>query len=178
MNSEPPVGGPPVEDADRFVADLRVEAAVHSRRRERWIRTRLAEEATLGGALLAAVGREVALQLTTGDRFAGVLGQVGDDVVEIRRRHGVCWLALESVAALEVGAALPAGAPSPTGTTLLEVLVDLAAERREVVLTLFGGTAIRGELVAAGEVATVRTGPAGRTAYVSLEAVACVSVVA
>jgi hypothetical protein len=78
---------------------------------------------------------------------------------------------------MEVGAAVPAAEPRPTGVTLLEVLVDLSAERAEVVLTLVGGTAIRGILVAAGEVATVRTGPSGRTAYVSLDSVACVSTV-
>ena len=42
------------------------------------------------------------------------------------------------------------------------------------VLTLAGGTAIRGELVAVGTVATVDTGPGGRTAYVPLAAIVSV----
>ena len=46
-----------------------------------------------------------------------------------------------------------------------EVLDGLAEERTEVVLTLDGGTSVRGG-VAVGTVATVDTGPGGRTAYV------------
>lgn len=173
MNTSGPEGRS--VDADEFLADVRIDLEAESRRRERWIRQRLADEATLSGALAAALGRDVALQLVTGDRIAGTLTLVGADVVGLRRRHGNVWAAIDAVAALEVGASLLAAGPSGGGTTLLEVLVDLAAERTEVLLTLVGGTAIRGELVAVGDVATVRTGPGGRTAYASLDAVACVS---
>jgi hypothetical protein len=179
FRSEPTLDDPgPAGDADRFVADAKVDLEVASRRRERWIRQRLAEEATLTGALVGACGRDVALQLVTGDRIAGVLSQVGSDVVQVTRHHGSVWLATDAVAALEVGASVPTAEPNTTGVTFLEVLVDLAADRAEVVLTLVGGTAIRGELVAVGDVATVRTGPNRRTAYASLGAVACASVLA
>lgn len=197
MNTSPTGGGLPVDDGDgggqragsgtddverfadgveRFAADVRVDMEVRARRRERWIRQQLAEEATLAGALAAAVGHDVALQVVTGDRISGELTEVGDDVVEVRRRQLATWVATDAVAALEVGAPLPAAGPSPAGRTMREVLTDLCGGRVEVVLTLVGGTALRGEIVAVGEVATVRTGPAGRTAYAALSAVAFVSI--
>lgn len=161
---------------DAAAADLRVELEIEARRRERWIRHRLSEEATLAGALSAAVGREVAVQVLTGDRVAGTLDVVGSDVVAVRRRHACTWVSLDAVTALEVAEALPAAGPPPGGTSMIEVLCDLAEHRTDVVLTLAGGTAIRGGLVAVGTVATVDTGPGGRTAYVPLAAI--VSVIA
>ena len=38
-----------IPDLDAAAADLRIDLEVESRRRERWIRHRLAEEATLAG---------------------------------------------------------------------------------------------------------------------------------
>jgi small nuclear ribonucleoprotein (snRNP)-like protein len=165
-------------DVERFAADVRVDLEVQARRRERWIRQRLAEEATLAGALAASLGREVALQVVTGDRIAGELVQVGADVVEVVRRQLTVWVATDAIAALEVSASVPAAGPATSGVSMLEVLTDLSGERSEVVLTLVGGTVLRGELVAVGDVATVRTGPGGRTAYASLAAVAFASVLA
>ena len=121
-----------IPDLDAAAADLRIDLEVESRRRERWIRHRLAEEATLAGALAAAVGHEVPV-------------------------------------------ALPAAGPALDGARMDEVLDALAEERTEVVLTLDGGTSVRGVLVAVGTVATVDTGPGGRTAYVPLSAIVSVT---
>jgi len=159
---------------DAAAADLRVELEIEARRRERWIRHRLTEEATLAGALSAAVGRDVAVQVVTGDRVSGTLDVVGSDVVSLRRRHACTWVSIDAVTALEVGEALPAAGPPPDGASMVEVLCDLAERRTDVVLTLAGGTAIRGELIAVGSVATVDTGPGGRTAYVPLAAIVSV----
>jgi len=162
-------------DIDAAAADLRIELEIEARRRERWIRHRLSEEATLRGALAAAVGRDVAVQLLTGNRVSGTLAGVGSDVIEVRRRHGATWVSIESVTALEVAAALPAAGPPIDGTSMVEVLCDLVDSRTEVLLTLAGGTAIRGELRSVGAVATVDTGPGGRTAYVPVAAVVSVA---
>lgn len=167
--------GTRIDGIDAAAADLRIELEIEARRRERWIRHRLSEEATLGGALAAAVGRDIAVQVVTGDRVSGTLAVVGSDVVEVRRRHGSTWVSIESVTALEVGEALPAAGPPVDGKSMVEVLCDLVDERTEVVLTLAGGTAIRGEMRAVGAVATVDTGPGGRTAYVPVAAVVSVT---
>lgn len=172
-------GGPDADpseiDIDVEAADLRIELEIEARRRERWIRHRLTEEATLAGALAAAIGRDVAVQVLTGDRVSGVLAVVGSDVIEVRRRHGCTWVSIEAVTALEVGAPLPAAGPPLDGASMVEVLCDLVEERTEVVLTLAGGTGVRGELLAVGAVATVDTGSGGRTAYVPLAAIVSVT---
>ena len=184
VKSFPARGGPPhdgpasADGVDLFATEVRVDMEVAARRRERWIRQRFAQDATLAGALSASVGQDVALQAVTGDRIAGELAQVGADVVQMCRRHLTVWVAIDAIAALELATSVPAAGPAPTGTTLIEVLTDLVDERAEVVLTLVGGTAVRGVLAAVGDVATVRTGPGGRVAYASLDAVAFVSVVA
>ena len=162
-------------DLDVEAADLRIELEIEARRRERWIRHRLTEEATLSGALAAALDRDVAVQVMTGDRVSGRLAVVGSDVIEVRRRHGCTWVSIEAVTALEVGSALPAAGPPLDGVSMVEVLCDLVADRTEVVLTLAGGTSIRGELLAVGAVATVDTGPGGRTAYVPVGAIVSVT---
>jgi len=164
-----------IPDLDAAAADLRIDLEVESRRRERWIRHRLAEEATLAGALAAAVGHDVAVQVLTGDRVAGVLAVVGTDVIEMRRHHGTTWVSIDAVTALEVPVALPAAGPALDGARMDEVLDALAEERTEVVLTLDGGTSVRGVLVAVGTVATVDTGPGGRTAYIPLSAIVSVT---
>ena len=164
-----------IPDLDAAAADLRIDLEVESRRRERWIRHRLAEEATLAGALAAAVGHDVAVQVLTGDRVAGVLAVVGTDVIEMRRHHGTTWVSIDAVTALEVPVTLPAAGPALDGAHMDEVLDALAEERTEVVLTLDGGTSVRGVLVAVGTVATVDTGPGGRTAYIPLSAIVSVT---
>jgi hypothetical protein len=167
--------GPEGTGIDAEAADLRIELEIEARRRERWIRHRLNEEATLGGALAAGVGREVAVQVATGDRVSGRLVLAGGDVVEIRRRGGATWVSVEAITALEVGEPLPAAGPPADGTSMVEVLCDLVEERSQVVLTLAGGTAVRGELLAVGAVATVDTGPGGRTTYVPVAAIVSVA---
>lgn len=173
MGSTPDEGAP--DGFETAAAELRIDLEIEARRRERWIRHRLNEEATLRGALGAALGEEVAVQLTTGDRVSGRLASLGSDVVELRRRHGATWIAIEALTVLEVAAPLRASGPPGAGSSMVEVLCDLVEHRRVVVFTLAGGTSISGELLAVGDLATVDIGPAGRTAYVPLAAIVSVS---
>jgi small nuclear ribonucleoprotein (snRNP)-like protein len=173
----PPEGLDSADGVERFVADVRVDMEVAARRRERLIRDRLVQDSTIQGALMASIGQEVAVQAVTGDRITGELAQVGLDVVQVCRRHLTVWVAIGAIAAFEVPKPVPAAGPGGSGVTLFEVMTELVDDRAEVLLTLVGGTAVRGELVAVGDVATLRTGPGGRTAYASVAAVAFVSVV-
>lgn len=186
VGSEPDQSGPdgdtrdaggfePGDAIDAAAADLRIDLEIEARRRERWIRRRLSDEATLSGALAAAKGAEVAVQLITGDRVPGRLVSVGSDVIELRRRHGSTWVVIEAVTALEVGEPVPASGPALDGKSMVEVLCDLVGERTEVLLTLAGGTAVRGEVLAVGPVATIHTGPGGHTTYVPVAAVVSVT---
>ncbi len=158
-------------------ADLHIQLEIEARRRERWIRHRLSEEATLGGVLSAAIDEEVAVQLLTGDRASGRLVAVGSDVIELRRRHARTWVATAAVAALEVGARLAAAGPPTSKVSMLGVLGDLVEHRTEVLLTLAGGTSIHGEMLAVGDIATVGTGPGDRTAYVPVAAIVTINLV-
>ena len=173
----PPERSGSADGVERFASEVRVDMEVAARRRERLIRARLVQESTIQGALLASVGRDVALQAVTGDRITGELTQVGLDVVQVCRRHLTVWAAIDAIAAFEVPEPVPAAGPGGSGLTMLDVLTELSDVRTEVLLTLAGGTAVRGDLMAVGDVATVRIGPGGRTAYASVAAVAFVSVV-
>lgn len=163
------------DDVDVAAADLHLEVEIEARRRERWIRQRLHEESTLTGALTAATGQEVAVQLLTGDRVPGRLISVGSDVVELRRHHRSTWVKVDAVTVLEVSQAIPAAGPPATGATMAEVLCDLVEHREDVLLLLAGGTSVRGALLAVGDIATVDTGEGGRTAYVPVTAIVSVS---
>lgn len=174
-----PGGSHETHDAvDVAAADLRIDVEIEARRRERWIRHRLAESSTLTGALAAAISQDVAVQLLTGDRVTGLLVSVGSDVIEVQRRHGTTWVSIDAVTALEVGAPLPAAGPASGGASMVEVLCDLVEHRVEVSLTLAGGTSITGAVRAVGDVALVDTGPGGRTAYVPVSSIVSVTTAA
>lgn len=160
---------------EREAADLRIGLEVEARRRERWIRERLREDATLDGALAAAAGRDVGLHLVTGDRVAGRLVGVGSDVVEVRRRQRSTWLSIDAITALEAPEELPAAGPGADGRSMIEVLHDLADDRSEVAFGLDGGTTVLGMLTSIGEVATLRTGPDRRTTYVAVPSIVSVT---
>ncbi len=168
MNGGPPGGG----DADRFLADLRADEAAHARRRERWLRRSLAEEASLAGILDGARGRTVTLELRGGDRVTGEIVGTGDDAVLVLRADGrSVWITRRSVAVVEAAGPLPGQAPADEARRLVEVLADLAQEGTRVQVRLDGGGEVAGEVVAVGEVLTLRDGPAGTMRYVPLDAV-------
>jgi len=170
---------------DVEVADLRIEAEVEARRRERWIRDRLRADATLVGALTSAIDLDVTVHLRTGTRLTGrvvavgtdVVGintdvvAVGTDVVGIKTDVDLTWVALGAVTAVEAAAVLPAAGPGAEATSMDEVLHDLAERRAEVTMETAGQTPIRGTLVAAGELATVESRTGGRTSYVPVAAI-------
>lgn len=156
-------------------ADLRIELEVEARRRERWIRDRLRSDATILGALAAAGDTDVSLRLVTGERLTGRPADVGTDVVGLHHHRGITWVAIDAICALDVPAPLPAAGPHSGRLTLVDVLCDLAAERADVVVDLEGGTAIHGELLAMGEVATISNGPGSSVAYVPVPAVVAVT---
>ena len=94
-------------------------------------------------------------------RAFGVQGKLGRENAKRNPRRTA-----STAAALMIGLGL---------VSMVAVLCDLVADRTEVVLTLAGGTSIRGELLAVGAVATVDTGPGGRTAYVPVGAIVSVT---
>ncbi|MFZ4519066.1 MAG: hypothetical protein ACOYOP_11795 [Microthrixaceae bacterium] len=165
MNAEPPGGG----DADRFLAELRADEAAAARRRERWLRRSFAEAATVAGILAGARGRTVTLLLRTGDRVAGEVLDAGAEVVRLRPSGGVpTWVVAAAVAAVETEEPLPADEPPSDGPTLAEVLTELTAEGAAVRVRLAAGPELRGEVLAVGEVLTLRDGPTGPLRYVPL----------
>lgn len=166
------IDGP--EGADRFVADLRADAAIDARRRERWLRRRLAEASTIPGAVAGATGRTVRLHLEGGSVVAGELLDGAEDLATVDTPAGTAWVVVSAVVALEVRGPVPAAGPAPVGRSLAEVLTDLVDERRPVRLGLRTGAVVEGELQAVGEVAVLATA-GGRTAYASLDAVAWAS---
>jgi hypothetical protein len=160
---------PDPEGADGFLADAVADAAIEERRREHWLRHRLAEAATLHGALGGAVGAEVRLDLVTGDRLSGPLLAAGSDVLAVVVAGRITWVSLPAVVAVEVAAPVPAAGPAPGGVTMAEALAELV-DTGPVRVGLLGGTVLGGEVVAVGEALTLRDA-GGRTAYASVDAV-------
>lgn len=170
MDPDRPEGA---DGADAFAAQLAAEAAIDERRREHVLRHRLAEAATLHGALCGAVGNEVRLALVTGERLAGALLAAGSDVLAVSVGEAITWVALPAVVAVEVGEPVPAAGPAPGGVTMGEALCDLV-DAGPVRMGLLGGTVLRGGIVAVGEAVTVRE-DRGATGYASLDAVVWVA---
>lgn len=176
---------------ERWAADARIEEAVRRRTRERWLAQQVTEEATLAGVLadLAERGVDIALQLRSGGAERGRVRVLGVDFVALAVPGGVGGQVTEVLVALrEVGAVrtLP-GEPLSAGEnvggcrlTLSEVVIELAAERQQVVLGLSGAhEVIAGTLWTVGQdVAVVRVGGSGSpaTAYVALDAIVQVSI--
>lgn len=165
------------DGADRFAADLRADEAVERRRRERWDRLRRQALTTLPAALVTAIGSAVTLLLSDGSTLAGVVTDVGADHVELRAATADHWVALAAVVGIESEHPFVADAEELAERTarLVEVLEDLAAQDGDVTVRLTGGTTVRGQVIAAGEALTLRTGDRARTLLLSLTAVEVVS---
>lgn len=141
--------------------DLSTELEVEARRRERWIRRRLSDEATVRGVLAAATTDEATLHLLSGERTSGRITSVGSDVVGIRSQRGVMLIHLAAIAVVEAPSTLPAAAPAAGGTSMLEVLYELLEHRTEAILSLVSEASVRGALLAVDELATVATDRGG-----------------
>lgn len=171
------VGAGDVEAGEIEVAaaDLRIELEVEARRRERLIRHRLSSDATLVGALAAAVDLEIALQVVTGERLTGRLVAVGTDVITLRRRNATTWVGIGAITALVSPAPLPAAGPGPDGPSWAEIMQDVVDSGDEVDVGLVAGPAVHGRLASLGDVATISTDPGGRTTYVPVSAIVSVT---
>ena len=141
-------------EAEQLLAQARIDEAVEARRRERWMRQRFVESASIAGLLLGAVGRRVGLHLVTGDLTYGTIAWVGIDVVEVEGAHSPRWIALAAIDGVESLESLAGSGPPPDpgSATFSEVLVDLVAERTAVCITLRSGFKVGGELRSVGDV--------------------------
>lgn len=155
----------------RFLDDVRAEAAVASRERQRVLEQVQRESATLLGVLsdLAEQGRQVQIRLDTGASVVGGIDLLGDDLVGA----GGAWLrlaAVRSVRATGQGAAREDAVVADLD--LAAVLARLVDDRPRLALFVGGGEPVRGELVAVGEdVVTLRLDGDREVAYVPIAAV-------
>lgn len=145
-----------------WIAEGRVEAAAAERARRRWLERQEAEEASLVGVLLdlAERGRPVAASTLAGRTARGPVAALGADFVVIRQeRLGDVMLPLAALATVRgaPGDAAPVGARQPVALVIVlaEALVELAADRPSVVVSV-AGEEFRGDLFRAGrDVVTV-----------------------
>jgi hypothetical protein len=165
---------------ERWAADARVDEAARSRSRERWLRAQAEEEGTLAGVLadLQDAGAPVTVHTRAGDRHRGLVRAVGADFVALdadARPGSEVYVALVAVASVQGGP----GAPRVVGDRrveptlrLLDVVVELAAEREHVRLVATGGEAVAGVVRSVGcDVVVVEaTGGEPAVAYVPLGA--------
>lgn len=177
-------GGDLIGRLERWAADARVDEAARARSRERWLRVQADEEGTLAGVLadLRDAGAPLTVHTRAGGSHRGVVRAVGADFVALTTRPtGEVFVALEAVASVRGGP----GAPPVVGDRrveatlrLLDVLVDLAAERERVRLVAAGGESVAGVLRSVGRDLLVVQGAGGERAiaYVPLGAVAEVTV--
>jgi hypothetical protein len=175
-----------VADVDGFLADLarwtaaaRVDDAVTSRTRERWLRQQAAEGARFAGVALdlAERGGGVVIRTGTGRTLHGRIVALARDFCVVRHDGGAAtFVALAAVATLrpEPGSQAREAASERAGALdadLADVLAGLAGDRPRVrIVVEGGGEAITGELRAVGvDVASVRLdGEPPQTVYVQL----------
>lgn len=175
----------PSSDAlERWVAEVRVAAAVDERRRATWLRRQLDADATLAGVLADQAERAAAVAITTtaGRRHRGELRVVGADFCVVRTTTGTDVV----IRTTAVAVVRPApGDPAPLGEArrpdqrtfadAVAALADLGA--RVVAMGGPGGEVVRGRLRAVGrDVVTVQLDGDGRAAYLSLGSLTEVSV--
>lgn len=155
----------------RFLDDVRAEAAVASRERQRVLEQVQRESATLLGVLsdLAEQRRQVHVRLDTGATVVGGVDLLGHDVVGA----GGSWLRLDAIRVVRAtgdGAARDHAVVADVD--LAGVLTRLVDDRPRLVLFVAGGEPVRGELLAAGDdVITVRLDGGREVAYVPIAAI-------
>lgn len=189
-----PGGGEPPVEIDQFLEDLSrwsaessTSEAATARSRERWLRTRGEEEATLTGVLVDLCERRapVVLHTSAGRSHAGRPLAVGDDFVVLGRERSTSAtvVPLRSVSSARTLPGDQAPPPTgrrepPSGTSFAALVGAMAGDRRHVRIVLEGGEQIVGELRAAGaDVLTLTTeGSPAATSYVQLGSVTEVSV--
>lgn len=141
-------------------ADARADEAAAARAREAWLRRQAEAEATLTGLLvdLAERATDVMIDLAAGEQTArGRLQAIGTDFVVVTTRdRRLCLVATTAIVALRaVDASGARGAAgdrlSPLGTSLVDALALLAAERPPIQVVLRpAGRTIAGQLASVG----------------------------
>lgn len=160
----------PVDDADRFAAQARVDDAVRDRHRRAAAAARALEDAEVPTALLAAVDRTATVHLIAGAApLTATVFAVGSDVVELHAPAATWWIALASVAAVETTAALHGDPADRAAVSMASLASDLVDTGEQVTATIVGGASLHGEVLAVGSVLTLRLHHPGRTAVVPLE---------
>lgn len=140
---------------ERWAAEARVDEAVRTRVRARWLRVQAEEEASLVGTMidLAERGRPVVLDVGE-HRLRGVLVGIGGDFVAVRTDSG--QQVLVRTAAIDVIRSEPGGVdvrgdrPPLLDLELDGVLGPVAADRPDVLVRTQTGVTARGELRSAG----------------------------
>lgn len=140
---------------ERWASEARVDDAVRSRVRARWLRIQAEEEASLVGTLIDLAERGRPVVLDVGDhRFAGTLAGIGGDFVAVRTDRG--QQALVRTSAIDAVRTEPGGVDvrgdrAPLfDLELSGVLGPIAADRPQVLARTGAGVMVRGELRSAG----------------------------
>ena len=150
---------PLAAELSRWAAMLRVEDAVRSRSRERWLRQQAEEGATWIGTLLELAERRqaVVVELRSGATVSGALVGVGEDVcllADAPRQSATTLVALVHVSCVRTrtpAAGAASGDRNPTlRLTLAGALGLLAAEREAARIGLAGGSAVTGRILGVG----------------------------
>lgn len=169
-----------VVDAERWLADARIDEAAKARSRERWLRQQAAEDATFAGILLTLVESNalVALSLTDDTDIEGCLVGLGADYVVSTGHAGrITYVATSAIGAVRpmAEAVVPAGKPHVPVARQLWQVIALEAGERPTVEVRSGAAVVTGTLAAAGaDVLTIAI--AGRVpVYVPLASVTALS---
>lgn len=158
----------------RLAAETRADDAARERAREGWLRRQAEEEATFAGLLTGLAERgPVGIDLETGRRVRGWLNVLGEDYCFVHTVDGDVVLTLRAITA--VRAAPDTAAPTdlgdrPTtpGSTLAELVTELAGDRPQVSVRVDGGERIAGLLQAAGRDVVTVLMPGERSAVVHI----------
>jgi hypothetical protein len=164
VDDEAPIIGDDTPEADRWLAEQRLDQAIAERARARSLSQQQREAATFVGLCvdLAELGHEVALTTAAGHLHRGRIATVGRDVVGLLTTAGTAWIRLSSIRWLRTDPTndlLPAGDRADSGADLMSALVDLLAHRATVSASTDGvEEPVRGEVVNVGaDVVTLRT---------------------
>jgi hypothetical protein len=172
-------GGEIPADADRFVAEARVDDAVRDRRRRGSREQRQLESTGVVDVLLGALDRQVGLHLDGGWSIDATVHGVGADVLDVSTPAHRWWIRLDDVLAVEAddappGAALPGDHADQDTVTMLDLLTDLVDTAIVVQVTLRSGSTLHGEVTAVGDALVITTRTPTRTTVVALDAVTAV----
>jgi hypothetical protein len=167
-----------LDELDRWLAESRVDAAVTSRRKERWLAQQAGEEASVAGVLrdLGERGTTVVVSTVAERRHRGRVRAVGDDFAILDTEQGEVVVRLAAVSAVRVpgDGAVTGDRADRLTVTLADVLPTMAADRPRVTAVTRSGEQVHGELRSAGrDVAMLRLdGSPSDLAYLPLGSVA------